>query len=221
MKRAIFAIVLSGLAVPAAAQDWQPAAQIAPARVLPANTPLMLRMRDTVTTEGRAYAVGSTFNLVVAEDVLLDGHVAIPRNSRAVGHVTWLTNKGGFGKSGKMRVALDYIDVMGRRVPIAGEVSQEGRGNTGMTIGAVVMSGLVAGSFITGESAVIPQGHEIAARTTQALAIGYLPAGQGARVAAAPALPPRRAFAEAVRPSRSPSLSAAQRNWGVVPVDAN
>ena len=44
--------------------------------------------------------------VAVAQDVAVDGHVVIPRGTRAVGEITWRTGKGAFGKSGKMEMAI-------------------------------------------------------------------------------------------------------------------
>ncbi len=134
------------------------------ALVLPKNTELVLRTNQEVTTKGKHWSEGDTFDLTVVHDVLLGDVVVIPAGSRGVGRITWMTNKGAFGKSGKMDVALEYVEVAGQRVDIAGTYRQEGEGNTVATVAGVVAAGVFA-AFITGRSGIIPQGRELTAHT--------------------------------------------------------
>ena len=136
--------------------------------VLPANTELLLSMNDELTTKG--IEEGHKFRLSVVHDVVVDGHVVIPRGTPATGEVTWKTGKGAFGKSGKMEIALRYLDLGGRAIPIEGTYRQEGEGNTAATIAGVIAAGVFAG-FITGKSARIPQGRELKAHTKEALPV--------------------------------------------------
>jgi hypothetical protein len=132
--------------------------------ILPANTEVLLSMNQEVTTKGKQWNEGDTFSLSVVHDVTYDDYVVIPKGSRAVGQITWLTNKGAFGKSGKMDIELKYIEIGGRRIDVDGTYRQEGEGNTVATVGGVIVAGLFAG-FITGRSALIPQGRELMAHT--------------------------------------------------------
>jgi hypothetical protein len=190
----------------------------APTLVLPANTEVSLTMNQTLTTKGNSLHEGDSFGLTVGQSVLVDGYVVIPQGARATGRITWMTSKGAFGKSGKMEISLDYVEVGGRRIPIEGTYRQEGEGNTVATVGGVIAVGVFAG-FVTGKSAVIPQGRELTARTKQDLPI---------RVAARPIRLPapyaeqdhgtREAAFAPVRPQRSGREQAAQASWGLVPV---
>ena len=151
---------------------------------LPANSEVLLRMNQTVTTKGRTWKEGDTFALSVVHDVMQDGYVVIPAGSRAVGRITWLTSKGAFGKSGKMDVELEYVEVRGTRIALDGTYRQEGEGNTVATIGGVLAAGIFAG-FITGRSGTIPQGRELMAHTEQAIPLA-LPDRQGQASAPVP-----------------------------------
>jgi hypothetical protein len=131
--------------------------------VLPANTELTLSMNDTITTKGKRWNEGDTFDMTVTHDVLLGQYVIIPKGARGVGRITWLTNKGAFGKSGKVEIDIEYIEVGGRRIPVSGHYRQEGEGNT---------RGVFAG-FVTGKSGVIPAGRELVARTKSDLPVAF------------------------------------------------
>ena len=194
------AAAYSLVAAPIAAQDaattvaptvGAPAAQMAPAAApiavvpvashahrLPSGTQIALRMSETVTTKGNSWKEGDMFKLAVANDVRLGDYVVIPQGTPAMGKITWLTSRGAFGKSGKMDVALEHIELQGRRIPIDGTFRQEGEGNTLATVGGIIAAGIFAG-FITGKSGVIPQGRELMATLEGDLPVA-LPEGASA-----------------------------------------
>ena len=219
LRSLLLAATVATLATPALAQVEQPLV-IAPTEqaealsVLPANTEVTLRMNKTLTTTGNELQEGDTFSLTVASDVYLEDRVIIPKGSRAGGRVSWLTSKGAFGKSGKMEIDIEYVEVGGRRVPLEGHYRQEGEGNTVATIGGVLVAGVFAG-FVAGKSGVIPQGRELVARTKEDLPLRF----------AARRLP---VYAEAAAPSR-PEVQvrapvreqAAQPTYGLVTVTAH
>lgn len=134
--------------------------------VLPANTEVLLKMSQEVTTKGRTWEEGDTFKLSVVDDVMLGDYVVIPEGSPAYGKITWLTSKGAFGKSGKMDIELEYVEVGGRKIKLDGTFRQEGEGNTLATVGGVIAAGIFAG-FITGRSGRIPEGRELMATTEE------------------------------------------------------
>lgn len=179
MKMHSLALAALVFAVPAYAQDDAPLqvqrASAKPAAVLPANTEVLLRMNQEVTTKGNTWKEGDTFNMTVVHDVMLGDYVVIPKGARGVGRITWLTSKGAFGKSGKMDVEMEYVEVGGRRIDLNGTYRQEGEGNTVATVGGVILAGVFAG-FVTGKSGRIPQGRELMATTESDLPVA-LPEG--------------------------------------------
>ena len=136
---------------------------------LPANTEVVLRLDEEVNSDGRK--VGAIFRMTVAQDVLFAGGVAIPRGTPAYGKVTWRTGKGAFGKSGKIAIAVERLDLNGRSLALAGEFREEGRGRTGATIGMAVAAGLVAAAFVNGHDAAFHAGREFRVTTREPLAI--------------------------------------------------
>lgn len=184
MKKTLLALSAALLVAPLQAQDAAaPVIQashqaVAPAALLPKNTSISLTTNQEITTKGKQWSEGDTFALSVAQNVMLGNYVVIPKGAKGVGRITWLTSKGAFGKSGKMEIALEYIEVGNTRIPIEGTFRQEGEGNTVATVGGVLAAGIFAG-FITGKSARIPQGRELTAHTKEDLAVA-LPAGASA-----------------------------------------
>ncbi len=120
-------------------------------------------MSEELTTKGGQAKEGQMFRLTVVHDVKVNGVTVIPMGTPATGEVTWKTGRAVFGKSGKMEIALRYVDLDGERIEIAGEYRQEGEGDTLAAVGAVVLAAPLL--VITGKSAVIPRGKEMMAHT--------------------------------------------------------
>ncbi|TPE60074.1 hypothetical protein FJQ54_11705 [Sandaracinobacter neustonicus] len=132
---------------------------------------MLLRMDQDLNS--KSVKMGDRFNMTVVNDVVSSGVVVIPAGTRGVGEVTYHTNKGAFGKSGKMEIELKYLELGDKHVPITGKYRQEGEGNTTATVAAVVLVGVFS-AFVTGKSALIPQGRELMAQTD--VPIAYDPA---------------------------------------------
>jgi hypothetical protein len=142
-----------------------PAPAVAPASselTLPAGTEILLSTSSEInSTDNHA---GDTFPLTVVSDVRVGDQVVIPHGTRAVGEIIWRTGRGAFGKSGKMNIALRYVDLGGQRIPVTGTFRQEGNGATLATVAGIIAVGIFAG-FITGHRATIPAGRELLSRT--------------------------------------------------------
>lgn len=137
--------------------------------VLPSNTDVLLRLDEEVSSKRKR--VGDKFRLTVVQDVMLGGYVVIPRGTPAHGSMSYRTGKGAFGKSAKIEIDMDSISLGERTIPLAGRFRQEGRGNTGATIGTAVAAGLIAAAFVTGRSAVFEMGREFRASTREAVPV--------------------------------------------------
>ena len=132
--------------------------------VLPANAELTVTPNSDLSS--KSLREGDTFPVSTVYDVLKDGYVVIPRGTRGQGKVTWRTGKGAFGKSAKMDLAFEWIEVGGRRVVIDGKHRQEGAGNTAATIGTALAAGVFS-AFVTGKSATVPRGMQLKAFTAE------------------------------------------------------
>lgn len=190
MKTLVSAALIAALSSTSinAQEAMTPAAQVAPQPAplppapleaeLPANTEILLSVNSEITST--THRAGDTFTLSVAQDVRIGDEVVIPRGTRAVAEITWRTGRGAFGKSGKMNIAMRYIDLDGQRIPVEGTYRQEGEGNTLATVGGIIAIGVFAG-FITGSRARLPAGRELAART--AVAVPFITANGRTRIA--------------------------------------
>ncbi|KGB57010.1 hypothetical protein FG91_00115 [Sphingopyxis sp. LC81] len=173
----------AAVAEPAATPAAVPAVAAAPALAVAARAPgLMLPSYTEVILTPDAEASskklreGHTVPMHTVFDVMHNGVVVIPKGTRGMGTVTWRTGKGAFGKSAKMEITFNELTLPnGHRLPLAGMHRQEGEGNTGAAVGAAIAVG-VFGAFVTGRSAIIPNGQHLMARTNEALAYS-IPAG--------------------------------------------
>lgn len=132
--------------------------------VLPANTELTITPNSDVSS--KTMREGDVFTVSTVYDVMMNNYIVIPKGTRGQGKITWRTGKGAFGKSAKMDLVFEWIEVGGRRVTIEGKHRQEGQGNTAATVGTVLAAG-VFGGFVTGKSAVVPNGMQLKAHTAE------------------------------------------------------
>jgi hypothetical protein len=190
MKSVFIAVAASALVSSVNAQEVVPF-QVQPAQsqtsniaVLPANTEVHLSLNEELSTKGNWMEEGHTFGLTVVSNVMVGDYVIVPKGARATGQVTWMTNKGMFGKSGKFEIEIKHVEVNGRRIPLEGTFRQEGEGNTVATVGAVVVLP-VAGFFLTGRSGRMPKDMELTVFTADDLPV-ELPEGVSFQRAAAP-----------------------------------
>lgn len=166
--RVFAAFAALAFAAPLAAQDAPaapaPTIAIAPAAnaVLRAGTPISLRMLEEVTTKEKQARVGQRFRMEVASPVEYNGAVVIPAGSPAEGEIVSVRNKGMWGKSGHLGARALWARVGGRQIRLAGSFDDKGVTGTGAVVGSLVVIPL-AGFFVTGTSAVLPMGGEVAA----------------------------------------------------------
>lgn len=193
------AVAQGPTALPAggAAPLTQPAATIVPATVTPpvvaavplsvtlaSGTPVRFRMDHALATDEREFAKGEkkppkgqrrisnkgdTFTMTVIEDVKQGDYVVVPVGTVGTGEVTMVTGRGGFGKSGKIEIRMNTIDVGGRKYAMDGTHLQKGKGRGGAAVAGTILAGAIAGAFIKGDEADIPLHTELSFRTKEAI----------------------------------------------------
>ena len=140
---------------PAQPQNVTLVTQVAAGNVLRAGAPVPVVLAQALTTKGKQLKVGQTVQLEVAQDVLLDGRVAIPARSPVEGVLTHVRNKGMWGKSGAIKLAINSVRINGTKIRLKGEMDSRGETGTAGVVGAVVALP-IAGFFVTGTSAEMP-----------------------------------------------------------------
>lgn len=200
------------ISAPAAeSPDAEATAEAAPAAALvatPAPTLLLPSYSEVILTpdveaSSKKLREGDTVLMHSLFDVMHNGVVVIPKGTPARATVTWRTGKGAFGKSAKMELTFNELTMAnGQKLGLSGVHRQEGAGNTGAAVGAVVAVG-VFGAFVTGKSAIVPVGQQLTARTAEALPY-VIPAGAKI-VPTAELAPAAPAAAPAAEPDAEPA----------------
>ena len=129
--------------------------QVASDNVLRAGAPVPVALSEHLTTKGKKLKVGQPVQLEVAQDVLLNGRVVIPARSPVEGVLTEVRNKGMWGKSGGIHLAIKSVNVNGTNIRLKGDMDSRGETGTAGVVGALVVLP-VAGFFVTGTSAEMP-----------------------------------------------------------------
>lgn len=149
--------------------------------VITSGTPVLLRLRQRLTTEHKALKVGQRFDLETAEPISLNGRVVIPAGSYAAGEITTIRNKGMWGKSGLIEGRFLYVRANGREVRLSGTIDDKGKkSGAGATAATIATAPIlpIAGFFITGTSAKLEMGSTYTAYLDEDMPVVF--AGGGA-----------------------------------------
>lgn len=137
--------------------------------ILAANSDITVTPDKSLS--GKTAKPGDKFALTTVADISQDGMVVIPAGTPGQGTVTAIKKPGSFGKSGRMEVEFESLDLKGQTIPLTGKYQEQGQGNGGATAGAIVAAGLVGGFLVSGHSAVIEHGVKLHAQTVSAQTI--------------------------------------------------
>lgn len=185
---------------PTPATTPAPVADAAPAQtrqiILAANSDIAVTLDKSLSS--KTAKDGDKFTLMTLNDIQQDGVVVIPAGTPGEGVVTAIKKPGSFGKSGKMEIAFNSLDLKGQTIPLTGKYQQQGQGNGGATAGAIVAAGLIGGFLVSGHSAVIEHGLALHAQTASVQTItlqlaAAAPATPASVVTPVPATPPATA----------------------------
>lgn len=161
LHRFALAVLIVGLvAPPVLAQGTAqavavPAVENAAQLVLRQGTQVRFKTEQALTS--KETKEGDRFELTSVEPVYVGSMLVIPAGSRAVGEVTRVVKKGGFGKSGKLDARVLYVLVGDTRIGMTGKANDQGASGTVGTVAAAVFLWPVM-PFVTGKSAELPIG---------------------------------------------------------------
>jgi hypothetical protein len=171
----LLAAVLLAAGGTASAQE-PPAATALPAPVrlvLREGTPIAMATREPLSSKSAVQ--GQRVPLEVTEDVIVDGHVVIPRGTPAIGEVARVVHRGRFGKAGKLEVRAMFVELGGRRIRLEGRTGEHGKSGTAPVAAGVLLIGASA-SLITGKSALLPAGSSLSSSVYQDVMLEVAPA---------------------------------------------
>lgn len=150
------------------------------------GTDFSVRLLRELTTKDKALHVGDRFDLETVDPIKLGSVTVFPSGTRAVGEITFVRNKGMWGKSGKLQARLLFLRLGDRTFRITGQFDDKGSGGgwgAGLT-SAIVF--LPAGFVMTGKSAVVPAGAIIRANLDENVSVVVAASQQEPVVATAP-----------------------------------
>jgi hypothetical protein len=135
---------------------------------LPEDTPIRLRLNRTISSGTEK--VDDKVDFTVVEEVKVGETVVVPQGATAIGTVTEAKPKGRMGKSGKLNVNIDYVQLpTGDKVALHSVKGGKGGSRTGAMTGAMVATGILFFPaaplflFMKGKNITIPKGTEITA----------------------------------------------------------
>ncbi|WP_054106356.1 hypothetical protein [Novosphingobium sp. AAP83] len=153
-----------------------PQANDAPELVVPALTPLVIRLEADLGS--RLNKTGDRFPLSLAEPVLIAGVTVLPAGLLGEGEVVHAKKSGGSGAGGELVVAARWLEVGGKRLKlrslrlnVAGkDAIQKIDSLNAASAASPVPLGLL-GFFIKGKNAVHAKGDLAEAKTAEAFSI--------------------------------------------------
>ena len=125
---------------------------------LPANSPVILRLNDTI--RGNDSAQGSTISFTVVSDVKVGSEVLVKAGTRAKAQVSMVDDSGLIGQGGKILISdFGTTAVDGSFVPLQGSLSEKGKEKVVLSVG---LSLFICPLFLLmkGEEATVPAGME-------------------------------------------------------------
>ena len=175
--------VVPGVTVPSVAPISAPVTGNA---ILRTGTEVPLTLSEELTTKGKKLRIGHRFRLETSAPVVVQGVTVIPTGSPAMGEITDVRNKGGWGKSGRLAARVLYVTVNGRQIRLTGAFDDKGVAGG---VGAVAVSAIVflpAGFFMTGTSARVPVGAAVKGFVDEDVQLSLAATGQVPMVVTAP-----------------------------------
>lgn len=142
--------------------------------MIPVST--LVTMKTLEPLDSKTAQEGETVQFAVADDVVVDGIVAIPRGMEATGTITKARKSGRFGKDGKIEITFHSVRAADSTPVdlIVGEKTKEEYKRTAGAVGAsaagaIILGpvGLVGGLFVHGNDVNIPEGTTMYAETAK------------------------------------------------------
>ena len=141
---------------------------------IPVST--IITMKTLEELNSKTAQEGDTVRFAVADDVIVDGIVVIPRGMEATGTITKARKSGRFGKDGKIEITFHSVRAADSTPVdlIVGEKTKEEYKRTAGAVGAsaagaIILGpvGLVGGLFVHGNEVNIPAGTIMYAETAK------------------------------------------------------
>lgn len=126
------ALLLLCSSLPALAQKGGP-------HLLKEGTEIKLKFAEALSS--KTANDDDTVNLLLDEDIKVDGVVVAKAGAKAVGTITHAKKSGRMGKGGELNMRLEYLKVGDNRIRLRGSKGKEGEGKEGTAIALTVLFG--------------------------------------------------------------------------------
>ncbi len=150
-----------------------PAFAMAKRYYLPIGTPLKLQTTTPLST--KVSKPGDRVRLAVVEEVSFRGSVVVPVGTSVIGEVSQAQRNGHVGKKGKLQVRLVSIEMPDGPVRLSGNVYDEGKSHTALSVGTMLLVSPLGGFLIHGTSASIPAETPVTAHIAEPLRFAWRP----------------------------------------------
>lgn len=157
---------------PGSATNGPPFAQ-AKRYYLPIGTPLKLQTTTPLSTKDSKS--GDRVRLEVVEDVSFRGTVVVPVGTSIIGEVSRAQRNGHVGKKGKLEIRLVSVEMPDGPVRLSGTVYDEGKSQTALSVGTMLLVSPLGGFLIHGTSASIPAETPVTAYIMEPLRFAWRP----------------------------------------------
>jgi hypothetical protein len=130
------------------------------ANVLPAGLPVKLRLLESLLSQSNRKGDKVTFE--VAEDIVLNGQVVVPKGALAYGQVTESKSRKGLGRSGNIQVEVYHIALpQGIYIPLVTSFGEASGMQGGKVLARWVFFGPLVGLTTRGKKVDISCGTEV------------------------------------------------------------
>jgi hypothetical protein len=142
--------------LPRAAEAPQDAVKPALVRVA-RDRPVRLRLAQSLSSKHAV--IGERVEMTVADDLVVDGWVVVPKGTRVLGTVTVGKKKEKAGNSHDLALEIDYIAMGERHVKLGGRESAKGRTSVDAAVMSMVFLGMSGYLMVrNARTAAIPEG---------------------------------------------------------------
>jgi hypothetical protein len=143
-----------------------------PSVLLPEGTAVKLKLLHSLNS--KTVVADDPLNFSLAEDVLVDGKIAVKAGAVAIGRVREAKSARTLGRGAELALDMQYLRVGQLRVPLRGSQTRKGKAKTADTIALVVAFGL-SGLFKHGSEIEVKEGSILTAYVDEDTPLPLLP----------------------------------------------
>lgn len=143
-------------------------------QAIPVDTLVKIKLNTAV--DSKTANAGDSVNYQVAEDVVVDGVLVLPKGAEGVGTILKVSRSHNFGRDAKVEIDFAAISAVdeSKVATLLGEKAQKETESMAIAAGATIAGlvvlgpvGIVTGAFIKGKEVKIPEGTEMYIQTKE------------------------------------------------------